>query len=262
MIFHNGNVNLSYDVAGHGECIFFIAGTASDKSMWDGLRQELSGKYRTVAFDNRDSGESTICDQPYTMLDLAKDALSVMDAEGLQKAHIVGHSLGGMIAQELAILAPDRVSTLSLVNTASRIDNYMRSVIELARDWSKTITDQRLLNRSLYFLALGSKALGSDIFNQVVDFASGSQSQPREALIRQWEIDLTVDTTDRLSLINAKTHVIWASEDKIVTKDQQKMLVNGISGAKFTCIEESGHFPMIEAPEEFIRVLSGFIDKS
>ncbi|WP_321967857.1 alpha/beta fold hydrolase [Burkholderia cepacia] len=262
MIFNNGNVNLSYDVAGDGECVFFIAGTASDRSMWGGVRQALSGKYKTVAFDNRDSGESTICSQPYTMLDLAKDALSVMDAEGLQKAHVVGHSLGGMIAQELAILAPDRISTLSLVNTASGIDNYMRSVIELARDWSKTITDQRLLNRSLYFLSLGSKALDSDLFNQIVDFTSGSQSQPREALIRQWEVDLTIDTTERLSLIKAKTHVIWASEDKIVPKSQQQILVNGISGAKFTCIEESGHCPMIEVPEEFIRVLSGFIDKS
>ena len=79
-------IALAYDIQGEGPDLLLIAGTAADRTMWTQIRPQLSEHFRTIAFDNRDSGESTICSDGYVMLDLAKDAVSVLDAAGAERA--------------------------------------------------------------------------------------------------------------------------------------------------------------------------------
>jgi pimeloyl-ACP methyl ester carboxylesterase len=253
-------LELVYDIQGDGPDLLLIAGTAADRTMWTQVRPKLSEYFRTIAFDNRDSGESTICNDSYVMLDLAKDAVAVLDAAGAERAHVMGHSLGGMITQELALLAPERIASLTLANTTSRLDGYGNAVISMALGWAQVIEDPALLLKSLYFLALGTDTLRTTSLDRIVEgLLSSGPGQPREALVRQWQLDLTVNIFDRLPLIDAPTHVIWGAQDKILPEDLQRDLVNNIRGAQFTRIEHAGHSPMIETPDEFLRAATDFL---
>lgn len=253
-------IALAYDIQGEGPDLLLIAGTAADRTMWTQIRPQLSEHFRTIAFDNRDSGESTICSDGYVMLDLAKDAVSVLDAAGAERAHVMGHSLGGMITQELALLAPERTASLTLANTSSRLDTYGNAVVSMALGWSQVIEDPALLLKSLYFLALGTDTLRTTSLDQIVEgLLSNGPGQPKEAFVRQWQLDLTVNTFDRLPLINAPTHVIWGAQDKILPEDHQRALVDNIKGAQFTRTEHAGHSPMIETPDEFLRAATDFL---
>lgn len=132
-------LNIAYDVQGQGEPLLFIAGMDRQMTCWtDGFIQPfIHAGFQTIRFDNRDSGRSTLSEQPapkrskialaalttkglsghYTLRDMARDTAALIDGLGLDSAHIVGYSMGAMIAQELAIDFPDRVRSLNLIAT-------------------------------------------------------------------------------------------------------------------------------------------------
>ena len=109
-------VSLYYEERGAGEPVLVIAGTGGDHSLWDATADVLAERYRVITFDNRGTGSS---DQPrdpetYTMRVLADDAAALLDAIGIERAHVAGHSLGSTVAQELAINHPQKVASLQL----------------------------------------------------------------------------------------------------------------------------------------------------
>ncbi|WP_025807751.1 alpha/beta fold hydrolase [Pseudomonas chlororaphis] len=251
---YRDNIELVFDIQGQGPDLLLIAGTAADRTLWSLVRADLAKHFRTIAFDNRDSGESSLCTTGYVLQDLAKDARAVLDAAGSSQAHVMGHSLGGMIAQELALLAPQRVASLTLVNTTSRLGTYTQTVISMALAWCHAIKDQELLVKSLYFLALGEDSIHGGALSQVAaSLAEGGPGQPREALVRQWEIDLTVDIYNRLKHITTPTHILWGAQDKLIPEIHQFEMLDNIMGSSYTRLEHSGHCPMIETPVNFVE---------
>ncbi len=193
----NDNVELAFDVEGTGPDLLLISGTASSRAIWSLVRPELAKSSRTIAFDNRDSGTSSIVKHPYELADLAADAAAVLDAAGSKSAHIVGHSLG------------------TGATTLSEIDL-----------WEKTDAA----------MALGTLA-------------------PREAIVRQWNVDATIDTLDRLSQLDLPSHVIWCSEDRLIPPSLSQALAGAIPDAMETRIEACGHLPMIDRPDEFLHAM-------
>lgn len=145
----NHGVKLAYDVSGSGPDLLLIARTSADRGLWAQIRSALDEKFRTITFDNRDSGASSISQGGYAVGDL------MVDAVGSEQSHILGHPLGGMIAQEFALAHPNRVASLTLTNSWARRDTYVTSVFELARDLSVSIKDDALRLRTIYYIALG-----------------------------------------------------------------------------------------------------------
>ena len=129
----NGVVELAYDIEGSGPDLLLVAGTASTRLLWSLVRPQLARSFRTIAFDNRDAGASTIATGPYTLSDLCADAVAVLDAAGSKRAHVLGHSMGGAIAQQIALDAPDRVASLTLACTWARGDGYSKNLMRLMR---------------------------------------------------------------------------------------------------------------------------------
>lgn len=257
----NRGVRLAYDVSGAGPDLLLIAGTSADRSLWAQIRPALSEKFRTIAFDNRDSGASGASPKNYRIADLVNDTVAVLDAVGSERPHVLGHSLGGMIAQELALAHPERIASLTLANSWARRDTYVTSIFELARDLSRSIKDDALRLRAIYFLALGVPALRATPLAGVVQqvLATG-QAQSRQAVVRQWQIDLDANTIDRLPAIKAPTHVIWSTGDKLLPEPHGRDLVQGIANAAETVMEGIGHAPMIEDPPAFTAAVLGFLD--
>jgi len=257
----NHGVKLAYDVSGSGPDLLLIAGTSADRGLWAQIRPALDEKFRTIAFDNRDSGASSVSSGGYGVGDLMVDARTVLDAAGSDRPHVLGHSLGGLIAQEFALAHPNRVASLTLTNSWARRDTYVTSIFELARDLSQSIEDDALRLRTIYYMALGVPTLRTYPLAGIVEqVLAAGPAQPREAVVRQWQIDLDADTLDRLPGIGAPTHVIWSTGDKLLPDPHGRDLVRGIPDAFETVMEGLGHAPMIEDPAAFVAAVVGFLD--
>jgi 3-oxoadipate enol-lactonase len=119
-----------YMEAGAGEPLVLVMGFGGDHLAWGLQIPAFAAKYRVIAFDNRGVGQSDAPDVPYTTAMMADDAVGLMDGLGIERAHVCGVSMGGMIAQEIALRHPSRVRTLQLHATLARPDAYMRSLVE------------------------------------------------------------------------------------------------------------------------------------
>src|SRR5579864_2396160 len=115
----NQRARIYWDEQGQGEPVLLIMGLAYPSAMWHRIRPALAARYRTVALDNRGIGRSDVPQGPYPIALMASDAAAVLDAAGIESAHVFGVSMGGMIAQELALQYPARVRSLILGCTAA-----------------------------------------------------------------------------------------------------------------------------------------------
>ena len=121
------DVSLYYVEAGAGEPLVLVMGLGADHLAWGFQFPVLAERYRVIAFDNRGAGQSDVPDRPYTTRMMADDTAGLMDALGIDRAHVLGVSLGGMIAQEIALNHPARVRSLQLHGTLGRPDNYLKA---------------------------------------------------------------------------------------------------------------------------------------
>lgn len=176
------------------------------------MRPLLNASFRTIAFDNRDSGESTIAARAYSFADLAADAAAVLDAAGAARAHVVGHSMGGVIAQEFGLLYPQRCASLTLVCSWAHTDTYARNAIGLMQALSRSDVDERTLLAAILWSGAGTTTLQAVDLWEWTDAAMAlGPLAPREALVRQWALDLDVDTERRLPSLNVPTHLYGAT---------------------------------------------------
>ncbi|WP_075219515.1 alpha/beta fold hydrolase [Acuticoccus yangtzensis] len=118
-----------YEDEGDGPAILFIPGLAGSGNFWSGVRAGLPG-YRTLTLDHRGTGRSGMAGDSHTIPRIARDALALLDAAGLESAHIAGHSTGGMAAQHIAVTAPPRVERLVLSSTWGHADRRFRLMFE------------------------------------------------------------------------------------------------------------------------------------
>jgi len=112
-----GDVRIYYEEYGQGPPLVMILGLGQDIGTWGLQIQELSNHFRLILFDNRDSGKSSRCTDFYTTETMARDTLGLMDYLEIPKTNLLGTSMGGMIAQQVALLAPERVMSLILTST-------------------------------------------------------------------------------------------------------------------------------------------------
>lgn len=253
-----GSVALAYEETGDGEALVFISGTSLDRTIWGGQVATFADRYRCITFDNRDVGESSASAGPYTPRDLAADAEGLLAALDLPAAHVVGHSLGGAIAQELALAAPDRVRTLTLVGSWARNDEYTRA---LFRTWKRL---RQTLEPAAFLEAILLTGVGHTFLNTVGAetlvqmFLAAPNPQSPEGYGRQVDADLAHDTADRLGQIQPPTLVIAGDEDKIFPPHHARQLAEGI-GAELVMLPGIGHSPAVENPVAFNAALEAFL---
>ena len=114
-----GDVEIYYEEHGSGEPLIMVLGLGQDIATWGFQIAELSKQVRLIVFDNRDCGKSSRCSENYTTKSMAQDILGLMDHLRIEKTHLLGTSMGGMIAQHVALMAPERLQSLILAGTTS-----------------------------------------------------------------------------------------------------------------------------------------------
>jgi pimeloyl-ACP methyl ester carboxylesterase len=249
---------LDYEVRGSGDPILFISGANDDRNGWAANLPAFEDRYQCVTFDNRDVGVSPRADSPYRIADMARDAIAVLDRAGIERAHVVGHSMGGLIAQEVALIAPERVRSLVLVGTFARADPYLFSAATSWKTAARNLTPEEFARSSMPYW-IGETMINSDGPDAIVEMlAPFIVAQGVDAFCRQIDAVLGADTVGRLDRITAPTLVVWGVEDKIVLENHQRLFLDRIKGARYVRIDGAGHSPTFEQPEAFNAALQQF----
>jgi len=252
-------VDLWVEQDGDGDDVLFISGLADEGACWVDQVAGLRDRYRVTIFDNRGVGRSTTPDGPFQISDFAADTAALLDELGLESAHIVGSSMGGAIAQELALSRPERVRSLVLNGTWSRGDRFLQ---EIFRSWMWSA--QKADSIRDFLVAVNLWCFSPRIWNEgIMDewlkaAAASPYAQSVDAFCRSAEALLGHDTADRLGAISAPTLVTVGELDLVLPPRFSRDLVERIPGARLVIVPEAGHQPFQELPEGYNRILLEF----
>jgi pimeloyl-ACP methyl ester carboxylesterase len=245
---------------GEGEPLLCVQGLACDTLAWLPQLAAFSGEFRTVIFDNRDVGQSSMADRDYEIADMARDALALADHLELDSFHLVGISMGGAIAQEIAIQAPDRVRTLTLAVTFPAGGHYAQRLAEV---WGARV---RQISREQHIDELMLLNHSEEFYDnpETVEWLRGMilenpHPQPPDAFGRQLAACGRHNTRDRLGGLDMPTHVIGGERDILVPVWKSQEIASLIPGAKLTVLPRAPHGASLERAEEFNATVLGFI---
>ncbi len=225
-------------------------------SMWDGNIPALADRYRVLRYDKRGHGGSGLSAGPCTIAQLADDAIGLLDALGIQKAHFMGLSIGGMIGQQLGARFPDRILSLSLCNTASEMPprSLWEERFEIARSQGIAGLVDGTIKR--WFTAPFIERAPQEIekVRQMILGTSVDGYMACGSAVR----DMTQSTM--LLKIKTPTLVLSGRSDPACTVEQGIVLNRLIDNSKMVILEEAAHLSNIEQPEAFNKTVRQFID--
>jgi 3-oxoadipate enol-lactonase len=252
-----GDVALHYVERGSGPPLLLVPGIPAIASDWAPLAERLSGARRVIAYDNRGSGESGVTPAPYTTAQLAADAVGLLDALEIDRADVFGMSLGGMIAQELALGWPQRVHRLVLGCTHCGLDHAARPDRDAGRAFAMETDDwgerMRALAPFAFADGVGTELLGPFIEKKVRDV------QDPEGYRGQIAAALAHDTYDRLPQIECPTLIVTGDGDRVIPAASSDVLHERIPGSRLEVVAGAGHLFFLERPDESLRLLDEFL---
>ncbi|MFX1340266.1 MAG: alpha/beta fold hydrolase [Promethearchaeota archaeon] len=272
------NIKICYDIHGEGEPVILIHGFSDRKEHWRAQVGVLSKNFKVIRMDNRGAGKSERPDGEYTMETYASDVAGLMDYLDIESSHIIGHSLGGMIAQNFAILYPNRVKRLILINTipglklpGENIDEAIKMYRENAINSHKAI-----LNDPLNEFLKGAKPSYSRQFWKTM------KEDPTKKFYDIWSVkdlvkekteygptikDLsnqahalsTHNTYERLHEIKSEVLILSAQKDKSCPVSMGEKMHELIPNSKFIVIEGAAHQSVLEKAPEVNQVIIDFL---
>ena len=257
-----GDISVAVQEYGEGEPLLVINGTSQSLGFWAEMAEVWAATHRVVTYDLRGMGGTSRGDGEMTVTSLAADARGLLDALGIERAHVLGYSLGSAIAQELALAVPERVSSLVLYCTWARTDGFQRAMMTgLAYPWRHGDLAGGL---GVLGVAFSPQLLDSPEFGGLIEqLLPLFPSTPEQiaATAEQWDADLGHDTLDRLGSITAPTLVIAGEQDLLTPPWHGRQVAAAIPGARLEYFTGPGssHALGVERPEEFLPLVGGFL---
>jgi pimeloyl-ACP methyl ester carboxylesterase len=223
------DINLYYEVHGTGTPLVLIGGLANDLSESEALIHPLAAQRQVIAFDNRGAGRSDKPDQSYSIEQMAGDAAGLLRELRIARADVLGISMGGRIALDLALAHPEQVNRLILVSTSARIQ---------PRPW---------------WFGLSKLLATSPLFQS-------KYPQPRYAFLRQLRASSAYDRTARLGEIHAPTLILHGRRDKIAPYALAQEMRAGIAGSRLVAFDGGHLFFLFRERRRFLDTAAQFLD--
>jgi 3-oxoadipate enol-lactonase len=260
-----GNINIYYEIHGEGEPLVLIYGYAGHSGLWFRQIPVLSKKYQVIAFDNRGIGRSDKPDIPYTMAMMAGDTSGLLDAIGIDAAHIFGISMGGMIAQHFALNYPRRVISLMLGCTycggVHSVPIKPEALSALADFGRLKKSPEEFVRRLVPFL------LSRECIERNPDIVEKMIAKQLEypillhGLVRQAEAIMGHDTYELLPSIKLPTLVITGDNDGLIPFENSRILASRIPRSESAIVNGAGHLFFIENAQESNKVVLSFLEQ-
>jgi len=254
-------VDLYYEERGNGAPLLLIAGLASDSQSWLPVLPGLAERFRVITVDNRGSGRTAPLDATTSIGTMADDCAALLGHLRLEAAHVLGHSMGGFVAQDLALRYPASVAKLVLAATASRSSKRNE---DLFTGWADALDAGAAPDR--WFRNLFYWIFSARLFEDpraVGDFVRFAVEYPypqtARAFRNQIEAIARFDGTGQLSRIAAPTLVVAAAEDLLFPMEACKQLARSIGGAELAVVDAAGHSLHVEQPADFNQQVLRFL---
>lgn len=254
------SIHIHYDIHGAGEPVVLIGGLGSDAYLWVRQIPALAQGFQVIAFDNRGAGASDKPDEPYTIPMFAADTAGLLDALGIEKAHIVGASMGGFIAQEFALTYPQRVNRLVLACTHFGGPNAVPiPQATLAGMLNRTGDPETDIRASFkLYTPPGWPEAHPDLVEQYVRWRV-AHPQPVFAFQRQAMAGATFDAESRLGQLTMPVLITHGEEDQVVPVENARLFFQRIPHARLRLFPNAGHLFIYEQADEFNQVVIDFL---
>ncbi len=250
--------DLYYERRGVGEPLLLIQGLGGNSLHWgEGFLAGLQDGFELILYDHRGAGRSGALEGELTIADLATDAVALLAALELDAAHVVGISMGGMVAQELALQAPERVRTLTLGCTfpggpeATMTD---MAVVGMLAEAVLSGDEERTLRVGYEVMIAAEYGEREGAFELYAELA-GQYPAPIAVLMAQLSAIMGHDTSQRLPGVEAPTLVIHGTEDRLMDVANGKLIASLVPGARLELLEGSGHMFFWEQPERSAQLV-------
>ena len=251
-----GNPSISYaDTGGEGPVVVFSHGILMDASMFDAQVAALSPAYRCITWDQRGHGQTGLVTEPFTFWDSAHDLLAVLDDAGVATAVLAGMSQGGFLSLRAALLAPERVRALVLIDSQAGLeaDDAAPLYRSMAENWSEAGYDDAVA-AFVAELILGKDAESAPWLTKWKEFPKEQVLQPTYALLERDDI------TGRLGEITAPALVIHGTDDASIPMERAVVLASGLPGAHGVVeIPGAGHASNVSHPEPVNVAIADFL---
>ncbi len=255
-------IRIHFETEGGGPPLLLIMGLGAPAAAWDpSFVQELSQTYRVLTYDHRGSGLSDKPDEPYSIALFASDAVGLLEALKIPRAHVLGVSMGGMIAQEMAIHYPHKVASLILCCTTPGGKNAVppppesMKALEARAGQSpqEAIREGWRLSYSEEFIRSHREELEAQMARIL------AHPTPRFAYERHLQATMTLRVFKQLKEIKAPTLVATGKEDRLIPAANSEILAREIPGARLVLFEGAGHGFITSARQPFLKVLKEFL---
>lgn len=247
-----GDIELSFERAGSGPPLLLIMGMSGTKHHWgQPLLDELRRDFDTIVYDHRDAGDSTKTGKPFTIVDLAEDAAGLLDALELDSAHVMGISMGGMIAQELALAHPERLRALTLGCTYCGGEGSVLSSEDVMRRLGEAMAsgDRERAIRTAWEVNV-SPTFAADEQAYATFLQNGlNYGVPVHVIVEQMRAIGAHDTSQRLADVQAPTLVVHGTLDEMLPVQNGYMIAELIPGSRLEIFEGAGHLFFWEQPQ-------------
>jgi 3-oxoadipate enol-lactonase len=253
-----GSHQLFHQRRGSGEPLLLIQGMSGTHLSWgDPFVQELEDGLDVIAYDHRGIGRSTPESTPFSIVDLAEDAVGVLDALELESAHVLGISMGGMIAQELALRHPERVRTLALGCTYCGGPNAQLAPPEVVQKLSTGMMsgDRELAIRTGYEVNVSQAFAADDANYEAFHEMATSLPAPVPVIMLQIQAIAGHDTQSRLPSLDVPTLVVHGDEDQMLPVANGKLIASLVPDAQLEILEEVGHMFWWEQPQRSAQLV-------
>ena len=261
--------DIYYEVHGEGDPVIFISGLGGDHTAWHWQISEYSKIFKCIVFDNRGIGRSktskeNLTREKYTLEVLASDVALLMDQLGIDKAHISGASMGGIIAQQFAVTYTDRLKTLSLHSTlgksATLLSLNFRSQINLLE---KISVEELLFSLAPQIWSEETLENRADLIAEFRNLKKDSGSPAsKEVYILQAAACLDFNLLPGLSAVKVPVLVTAGAEDILIHPRNSEAIHKAVPGSEYVVFQGCGHGPMMEKYKEFNSVAINFLKKN
>lgn len=254
-------VQIYYEQQGQGPPLVLVQGLGYSSQFWFKQTPVLGDHFQLLTFDNRDVGRSEIVDEEYEITDMAQDTRELLDTLDLTNVHLLGLSMGGYIAQQLAVDSPELVDKLILISTQNGDPRYMQATQDL---WEEILDVEGLSLDEVYRKGF-RYSVSQDFFENRRDFIEEliemrmDNPQPPAAFQRQFQAASRFSLQDRIKEIQAPTLIVAGENDRIVPNRFARQLHDLIPDSQLEIVGDAAHLVHLEQPERLNSLTLDFL---